>query len=199
MIITLPASLTGISVVKRAVFLAYEASLVLGTSVMCAPGGQTEEDVWNNICSAGDYPPGMTSKVRNKKGNVYVDYVFGRMMKLGFRWDETMVEIKENVLKKDYQPWCETYPTFQHLIDAAIKSLCEEAGAEYDEISAIQEEEELSHAVASKTQHDQLLDTIMEASDGPLPQLHQPEARLNESMTSWTLERTAIEDIRDNR
>lgn len=44
------------------------------------------------------------------------------MMKLGIKWDKDSVTIRDNEPRVDYQSWCRTYPTYQALFDAAIKS-----------------------------------------------------------------------------
>jgi len=54
---------------------------------------------------------------------VVADYVFGRMMKLGFTWTAGTILVPDSDCKLDYQAWCGRYPTYRALIEAAITSL----------------------------------------------------------------------------
>jgi hypothetical protein len=83
----------------------------------------TEEDVWNNVKTHGDYPVNLNTK----KGEVCADYVFGRMMKLYFKYDENGVYMDEFPPRPDYQEWCRVYHTHKELLEAAQKSLEEES------------------------------------------------------------------------
>jgi hypothetical protein len=87
--------------------------------------GATEEKVWNNVVSHGDYPGG-AEICRDKPGTAYGDYVFGRMMKLSINWTKDAVEVRDSEPRRDYQSWCGVYPTYADLIEAAVKSLEEE-------------------------------------------------------------------------
>lgn len=111
------------AVVMEAMFLAYQAcGGPVGMGILQARGNVTKEQVWDNCRRAGDYPGGELMR-RSKPGEVYGDYVFGRMMKCGFRWNETGIEVPEDTPRLDYQSWCRRYPTYAALIEAAMKSV----------------------------------------------------------------------------
>ena len=117
-------NLNPVSVTKRAFFIAYEAcGGPAGMGFLQARQGATEEDVWNNVVVAGDYPVNLRD---SEAKEVYGDYVMGRMMKLGLTPKETGVEVSESTPRADYQAWCKTYPEYSDLVEAAIKSLTEE-------------------------------------------------------------------------
>lgn len=111
-------------VVRRAFFLAWQAcggAFNMGALQDRGPG-MTEEEVWEQVYEKKDYPGGGFFSP-NRPGDVYGDYVFGRMMKLGLKWDETSVEVRDNQPRPDYQAWCKTYPTYEALVQKAIESL----------------------------------------------------------------------------
>lgn len=95
-------------VAKRAFFLAYQASPVVGMGHLQKREGVTEEDVWSEVAHA-------TSP--------YGDYVFGRMMKVGMNLDPDGIEVRDIEPRADYQGWCHAYPTYKDLIEAAIEDL----------------------------------------------------------------------------
>lgn len=117
------------AVVRRAFYLAWRAcGGPLGWGIFQDNPSATEADVWDNVSLRGDYPahadgtpvagPGV------KPGEAYGDYVFGRMMKLGLRWDDTGVLADDAARPRpDYQSWCTTYPTYEALVRAAAGSL----------------------------------------------------------------------------
>lgn len=111
--IELPAGLTGFAVACRAMFLAYEASAVVGMGRLQARDGAAEGDLILNLVrpdAAG-------------VGTMYADYVYGRMMKLRINYGANFVADNDRPLSLDYQSWARVYPTFDALIAAAIKSL----------------------------------------------------------------------------
>lgn len=112
------------AVVKRAFFLAWQAcGGPLGMGFLQDPGrAVTEDDVWGQAYGKRDYPDGNTL-APNKPGDVYGDYVFGRMMKLSLKWDAEGVEFRDGSPRPDYQAWCGDYPTYPALIQAAIDTL----------------------------------------------------------------------------
>jgi hypothetical protein len=84
--------------------------------------------VWLNLHNGprgGDYPTGKGLSVSdpNRPGKVYGDYVYGRMLKVGFAWGAVSVTILDGTPRADYQSWCGKYPTYQNLVEAAIESL----------------------------------------------------------------------------
>ena len=109
------------TVVKRMFFLAWMAcGSPMGMGIFQDRPTSTEEDVWNNVCNAGDYF-GMRQKKEN--GEAYGDYVFGRMMKLRIKYTKDTIDIREDEPDCEYQSWCRFYPTYEALLDAALKEL----------------------------------------------------------------------------
>ena len=106
-------------VAKRILFLAYEASSVFGMGAFQAREAITEDQVWTNTVTKGDYPG-----LHRDEEEIYADYVFGRMMKTRFT-------IKGNTISYDgvdktnlgYQSWGAKYKTYTKLFQAALKSL----------------------------------------------------------------------------
>jgi len=78
----------------------------------------TIENVWENVCTAGDYP----GKRLQKDGHLYADYVFGRMLKVGLilNTEQNSVEINDCQASPDYQDWSDVFPTVKALLEAAI-------------------------------------------------------------------------------
>ena len=105
------------AVVKKACFLAYEAcGDSSGMGFLQARDAVSEDDVWNNIMSSGDYP----GPSHNKPGKVYGDYVFGRMMKIHFEYTADSITYYTGELDVEYQGWCLDYPTYLDLINSAV-------------------------------------------------------------------------------
>lgn len=112
---------------RRAFFLAYIAcGGPLGWGILQAREGVTEDQVWRNVVTNGDYAyqPRPNSDV-----NAYGDYVFGRMMKLSIKVETDGVTFPDAKPRSDYQAWCVEYPTYEALIEAARASL-EQSGNE---------------------------------------------------------------------
>lgn len=92
-----------LEVAKEAMWLAYQASGVVGMGVFQARDSVTKEQL------IGDY-------------GLDADYAYGRMMK-------TYLTVKDNTLscndtpRSDYQSWARKYPTYAALIDAAEKAV----------------------------------------------------------------------------
>lgn len=104
---------------KRILFLAYEASNVFGMGAFQARDAITEEQVWTNTVTKGDYG-GFGADTED----IHADYVFGRMMKLSFHIkDDTISYDGVDKTKLDYQSWGAKYKTYTKLFQAAIKSL----------------------------------------------------------------------------
>ncbi len=110
-------------VVKRAMFLAWQAAgRPRGKGVQQNRPEATEDEVWANIQTRGDYP---ADPDRDQPGEVYADYVFGRMLKAGFRWEPGAVVVDTGPATKDYQAWAGTYPDHESLVKVAVASLAE--------------------------------------------------------------------------
>jgi hypothetical protein len=106
-------------VVKRMVFLAWQAcGGTFGMGALQDRGPQqTEGQVWHAAYNSTDY---VSSD--NKPGQVYCDYVQGRMMKLHVRWTADTIELNDN-WRGDYQSFCRTYREPKALFDAAVASI----------------------------------------------------------------------------
>lgn len=110
------------AVAKEALWLAWQAcGGPYGMGVFQDQPGATKEQVVANAMIRGDYPAASIN--RNKPGELYADYVFGRMVKLIIRWDVNGIEVNDNPPRRDYQSWCHEYQTYEILILAAIESI----------------------------------------------------------------------------
>ncbi len=104
------------TVAARMVWLAFQASSAQGMGFIHAgtAANAIEDDVLS--CALGQtYPDGSVC--------INADYVFGRMMKLYFWFNEGHITLNPRPLDVEYQSWCRTYPTFEDLRIAAIDSL----------------------------------------------------------------------------
>lgn len=113
-----------LSIVKRMFWLAYQSSHVLGMGKFQARADATEEDVWNNILTSGDYPARLNQ--REGQYQYHGDYVFGRMIKLFVRCEGDKIVLPNDEPDPEYQGWAGHYKTYQELLDAALSSLAEE-------------------------------------------------------------------------
>lgn len=108
-------------VVKEAFWLAWKAcGKPQGMGVFQDRPGASKQEVWDCVFHKKDYPYSID---KNRPGKVYGDYVFGRMMKVGFQWDDTSVEVQESPPRPDYQSWCRIYSSYEGLVREAIRSL----------------------------------------------------------------------------
>jgi hypothetical protein len=129
---------TAESFAKRAFKLLYDAcGLPLGMGALQAmrlDGREaTEEEIWKCAYNEEDYPCGRT--VRNPPpGEVYGDYVFGRMMKWGCTFNGDVIEVSDFPFKANYQGFARTYPDNTAIFDAVADSL----GCQYQHISDVQ-------------------------------------------------------------
>jgi hypothetical protein len=81
----------------------------------------TEDQVWENVQTRGDYPANPNSR----PDRAYGDYVFGRMMKLSVTYSQKdgTIQIRDDEPRYDYQGWCRKYPTYAALFEAAASQL----------------------------------------------------------------------------
>jgi hypothetical protein len=115
---------SGETLAKRIVWLAWQASHVFGMGAFQARNSvQDEDSVWASAVGSHDYPVN-----RNQPGEVRCDYVQGRMMKLYLRYDENDVIVPTGTPRPDYQSWAGKYPTYEALFDAARQSLTQPIG-----------------------------------------------------------------------
>lgn len=99
------------AVVKRAAYLAYKASKVIGMGVFAAKDNVTEDEVWGIVHMDGN-------------NHISGDYIFGRMIKIRLDYGDDHIKIAVTP-HPGYQSWCTTYPTYEALVDAAVASLTE--------------------------------------------------------------------------
>ena len=115
--------------VRRIFYLAWKESGVFGSGHLQDRGSTPTEDVvWRDgVINRSDYPV----VAQDPTDSVFADYVFGRMMKLHVTIEGEQIQVGRagEVPRADYQSWCRTYPTYDALKEAAIKSLEEEATA----------------------------------------------------------------------
>ena len=110
------------TLVKRIVYLAWQASTVGGMGFLQDRGPeQSEDDVWEHAYDNKDY-----ALSYNQEGRIYCDYVMGRMMKLNVEWDKDHVTLPDTQPRCDYQSWCLKYPTYADLLNQAQQSLMTE-------------------------------------------------------------------------
>lgn len=122
----IPKNISPADVAKRAMFLAYEScGPAGGMGVFQAREGVTEEDVWQNVATSGDYPGDSDNVISEQSGDIFADYVFGRMMKVGCEWNGQTLTVSDREATPDYQEWCTTYPTYEALFQEAINQLKE--------------------------------------------------------------------------
>ena len=110
------------AVIEEAFWLAWQAcGGPMGMGVFQDRAGATKEEVVANVTSAGDY----SAATQSQPGEMYGDYVFGRMMKLSLQFTDTEVDVPEGVPRGNYQSWCGTYESYEALIRAAIESIAQ--------------------------------------------------------------------------
>ena len=122
--IVLKDTAQAISVAKRMLFLAYNASAPasgMGMFQEARLGGKPadEETVWNCAYNAEDYM-GLKHEPPNV---VHADYVFGRMMKWSCKWEKNVLSIRDDNYHWEYQSFSGSYPTSKDLVVAALESL----------------------------------------------------------------------------
>lgn len=130
------------AVVQRAFYLAFlAAGAAVGMGVLQDRGGVTEEQVWKNVATRGDYGGGLIPGMDDaSKGKAYGDYVFGRMLKLRIEFNESegTITFTDSAPQADYQGWSsgkprvaadvprtpgEKYPTYAALIEHAASQI----------------------------------------------------------------------------
>jgi len=109
-------------VAEEALWLAWQScGYAVGMGVFQDRHGVTKEDVINNVISAGDYP-GTAMLTGRKPGEIFADYVFGRMMKFNLTIERNRILYPECALTPDYQSWCRVYKTYEDLLNSAVES-----------------------------------------------------------------------------
>lgn len=121
MIQEIPDSL-GSAVAKEMVWLAWKAcGEPIGMGWLQNRPNASKEEVWTAVVDQSDYP------VRRPLADneVYADYVFGRMMKLRFKYSADAIEFDEEKCDLDYHSWALMYPDVKSLVEAAFASVIE--------------------------------------------------------------------------
>ena len=113
---------TGEQFAKRAVYLLWKACRgPSGMGILQDRGdGISEDSVWDHAYGCKDYVGGRGGL---KSQEVYCDYVFGRMMKWGCKWDADKFETPDRDFRSDYQGFSEKYPDNERIIEAVADSL----------------------------------------------------------------------------
>lgn len=104
-----------LNVAKEAMWLAWNASGVVGMGVLQdKPGAMRDEVIAQTFRPQSDY-----AKERGLPLEGSADYVFGRMMKTHFRIKDNVLVYDDGEPRGDYQSWAYAYRTYDALIDAA--------------------------------------------------------------------------------
>jgi hypothetical protein len=122
-----PIGVTPEQFAKRAFLLVYQAcdeATGMGTFQAARVAGMSdipEGVVWRCVVNQEDYPG---APPRGPEGEVYGDYVFGRMMKWGLKYDsETITTLNDRPFDKEYQSFAGRYSDHQAIFDATALSL----------------------------------------------------------------------------
>ncbi len=109
--------------VCTALFLAYQGcGGTTGMGALQARNGVTAENVAEGC---GERP---VNYPNSEKGmtEIYGDYIFGRMCKVGYKFhsDTGDIIVSDNTPRPDYQGWSgKTYPTYLSLLEAAARQV----------------------------------------------------------------------------
>lgn len=113
-------------VIKRAFYLAWQAcGNPSGMGVLQDRPHATEEEVFQNAFHGNDYSGTnhFRNQVTEEKGKVYGDYVFGRMMKIGFSWNNGLIAASDSKPDPDYRAWAGDYSSELAIILRAAREL----------------------------------------------------------------------------
>jgi hypothetical protein len=111
---------------KRMVFLAWKAcGGPVGMGFLQDRGSNVpEDDLWKHAYNNADYSGGRKLLGPRDSHEVYCDYVMGRMMKFGVKFEDDFIEVREpSNWRSDYESFCYVYKDFPALIKAAAESL----------------------------------------------------------------------------
>lgn len=115
------AGVSGEQMAKRMMKLAWDAcGGPTGMGVLKDRGQVSEDAVWKNVCSQGDYAG---ARHKEPNGSAYADPVFGRMMKLNIYFDANGVKGDGTPYRRDYQAFAMKYKQIDDLVIAAAESL----------------------------------------------------------------------------
>jgi hypothetical protein len=122
-ILTFNTNVEAVNVASRALFIAYNASLVFGMGAFKAQENKTENEVFNNVITKGDYPGKLQSIPDMSNCHLYADYVYGRMMKLKMTIVNNTIQFYDDKPKIGFQSWATTYKSYNKLFKLAMKEL----------------------------------------------------------------------------
>lgn len=107
---------------KRLFYNLWLVSSVAGMGVFQDRGVVPQEVVIERAINDTEYSG--TRPLPN--GKLYGDYIFGRMMKTGFEWNEKEISIPDSYQKPrlNYQSWARQYPT----IEKAVMTTADDLG-----------------------------------------------------------------------
>lgn len=111
----------GVEVAKEMLWLAWQACRgPIGMGILKDAPGASKDDVWSAMTGRYDYE-GINCPA---EGEVNADYVFGRMMKLRFKFTKAGIEWPDHHETADpsYNSWARSYPTITALFEAAVQS-----------------------------------------------------------------------------
>lgn len=103
-------------VASEMLYLAYEASSVVGMGKLQEVDNLTKEDILV-LCTGQAFHDLILFKGR--KFQLNADYLAGRMVKLFLTIEENYVVTPDREPRIDYQSWCNKYSTYESLFDAA--------------------------------------------------------------------------------
>ena len=105
--------------ISRAFYLLWKAcGGTMGMGFLQDNPNATEEDVWLNVQSAGDY-----SFNTQRENRIYADYVFGRMIKWGVKTQGNKIIFYNRDFDIGYNAFAKVYKTDMEIIEATAKSL----------------------------------------------------------------------------
>lgn len=107
--------------IKEVVFLLWNAAGgTSGMGFLQNSPGSNKEDVFKQASGGLDY-----AMTNNKPGDIYMDYVFGRCMKTGIKYDvkEGTFRVFPNKPKATYQNWGRKYKTADEAVAEAMVNL----------------------------------------------------------------------------
>lgn len=106
----------------------------MGLGIMQDRPGATEDEVWSNILGHADYPGGGLGRCSDK--SPYADYVFGRMIKFGIKFEGDTINLRDGKFDREYQSWSLSFPSNLALVEATARDL----GCEWEDANATTED-----------------------------------------------------------
>ena len=114
-------------IVKEVIYLLWQGALgPSGMGFLQDRGDTTRDQVWDQAFGNRDYNfsgKREESKPVPEKGEVYMDYVFGRCLKTRVKWVGDQVAISPEQPRATYQEWGRTYKSADKVLAAALSNL----------------------------------------------------------------------------